>query len=277
MYHTVLSDIINTLRLTGLFNYSCIFIRTICWDILTLLWPVLSLVSFLTSHLLYSLYLCIPTPPSIIILLHSHSLPWLFPTMFGLSPLQIALSLCSPVHYGHSVSPHLSWEAVFVVQSLSHVQLFATPWTPANQASLSFTISRVCWNSCPLSQWCRPTISSSVTSFSSCPWFFPASESFPMSWLFSSGGQSIGASDLASVLPVNIQGSFPLGLIGLISLLPKRLSRVLCTTNWNSILWCSNTKGWVRFMSDWIRHQVLNPNVCSFTYRNCFSFQLYMD
>ena len=174
MYHTVLSDIINTLRLTGLFNYSCIFICTICWDILTLLWPVLSLVSFLTSHLLYSLYLCIPTPPSIIILLHSHSLPWLFPTMFGLSPLQIALSLCSPVHYGHSVSPHLSWEAVFVVQSLSHVQLFATPWTPANQASLSFTISRVCWNSCPLSQWCRPTISSSVTSFSSLPLIFPS-------------------------------------------------------------------------------------------------------
>ena len=65
---------------------------------------------------------------------------------------------------------------------------------------------RVCSNSCPLNQWCHPTISSSVAPFSSCPQSFPASGSFPMSWLFSSGGQSIGASASASVLPVNIQG-----------------------------------------------------------------------
>ena len=72
----------------------------------------------------------------------------------------------------------------------------------------------VCPDSCPLSQWCHPTISSSVVTFFSCLLSFPASGSFPVSWLFVSGGQSIGAS--ASVLPVNIQGWFPLGLTGTI-------------------------------------------------------------
>ena len=73
---------------------------------------------------------------------------------------------------------------------------------------------RACLNSCLLSQWCHPTISSSVSPFSSCPQFFPASGSFPMSWLFASGGQSIGTSAL--VLPMNIQDWFCLGLTGLI-------------------------------------------------------------
>ena len=75
----------------------------------------------------------------------------------------------------------------------------------------------VCSNSCPLSWWCHPTISSSATPFSSCLQSFPASGSFPMSWFFASGGQSIGASASASVLPLNIQGWFPLGLTGLVS------------------------------------------------------------
>ena len=83
-------------------------------------------------------------------------------------------------------------------------------------------------NSCPLSQWCHPTISSYVIPFSSCLQSFPASGSFPMSWLFSSGGQSIGAS--ASVLPVNIQGWFHLGLTGWIFLQSKGLSRVFSNT-----------------------------------------------
>ena len=73
---------------------------------------------------------------------------------------------------------------------------------------------KVCSNSYPLSQWCQPTISSSAAPFSSCPLSFPASESFPMNWLFTSGRQSIGAS--ASVFPMNIQGWFPLGLTDLI-------------------------------------------------------------
>ena len=70
---------------------------------------------------------------------------------------------------------------------------------------------RVCSNSCPLSRWCHPTISSSVIPFSSCPQSFPASGSFPMSQLFASGGQSIGVSASASVPPMNSQDWFPLG------------------------------------------------------------------
>ena len=68
---------------------------------------------------------------------------------------------------------------------------------------------RVCSNSCPLSLWCHPTISSSVAPFFSCLQSFPASESFPMSWLFTSGGQSIGALASVSVFPVTIQDWFP--------------------------------------------------------------------
>ena len=79
----------------------------------------------------------------------------------------------------------------------------------------------VCSNVCPLSQWCHPTISSSVASFSPCLQSFPASGSFPMSQIFASGGQSIGASASASVLPMNTQSWFPLGLIGFISLMSK--------------------------------------------------------
>ena len=71
----------------------------------------------------------------------------------------------------------------------------------------------VCPNSCPLSWWCHPTILSSVTPCSSCLQSFPASGSFPMRWLLASGGQSIGASASASVLPMNIQGWFPLNLL----------------------------------------------------------------
>ena len=89
---------------------------------------------------------------------------------------------------------------------------------------------RVCPSSCPLSQWCYLTISSSATLFSSCPQSFPASGSFPVSQLFTSGGQSIGASASASALPVSIQDWFPLGLTGLISLQSKGLSRVFCST-----------------------------------------------
>ena len=88
-------------------------------------------------------------------------------------------------------------------------------------------------NSHPLSQWYHPTISSSVVLFSSCPQSFLASESLLMSWLFLSGGQSIGASASASVLPMNIQDWFPLGLTSLISLQSKGLSRVFS----NTIVW----------------------------------------
>ena len=88
----------------------------------------------------------------------------------------------------------------------------------------------VCSNSCPLSRWCQATISSSVIPFSSCFQSFPGSGSFPMSQFFASGGQSIGASPSASVLPMNIQDWFPLGWTGWISLQSKGLSRVFSNT-----------------------------------------------
>ena len=91
-------------------------------------------------------------------------------------------------------------------------------------------------NSCPLSRWCHPTISSSVVPFS-CLHSFPASGSFPMSQLFASGGQNISVS--ASVLPVNIQGWFPLGVTGLISLRPRDSRLLLHHGLKASVLWCS--------------------------------------
>ena len=103
------------------------------------------------------------------------------------------------------------------------------PWTAARQASLSITTPGVYPNSCPLSWWYHLTISSSATP-SFCFQSFPASGSFPMSQLFTSGGQSIRASTSASVFPGNIQGWFPLGLTDLISLQFKGLSRVFSST-----------------------------------------------
>ena len=89
---------------------------------------------------------------------------------------------------------------------------------------------RVYPNSCPLSQWCHPAISSSVVPFSSCLQSFPASGSFSMSQFFTSGGQSIGVSASTSVPLMNIQDSFPLGWTGWISLQSKGHSRVFNTT-----------------------------------------------
>ena len=116
------------------------------------------------------------------------------------------------------------------VQLLSRVRLFATPWIAARQASLSITNSGVHSDSCPLSQWCHPAILSSVVPFSSCPQSLPASESFPMSQLFTWGGQSIEVSALASVLPKNTQDWSPLEWTGWISLQSKGLSRVFSNT-----------------------------------------------
>ena len=117
---------------------------------------------------------------------------------------------------------------VYMLFSHSIMSNSATPWTAACQASLSFTISQACSNSCPLSRWCHPTISSSVIPFSSCLQSFPASGSFLISWLFAPGGLCIGAS--ATLLLINIQDWFPLGLTGLISLQFKGLSRVFSNT-----------------------------------------------
>ena len=116
-----------------------------------------------------------------------------------------------------------------VVQLPSCVWLFPTVWTALCQASLSLTIW-VCPGSYPLNQWCRTAISLSVTLFSFCLQSYPASGSFPVSQLFTSGGWNIGTLASASVLPMNIQDWFPLRLTGLISLLSKGLSRVFSST-----------------------------------------------
>ena len=103
----------------------------------------------------------------------------------------------------------------------------------------------VCSNSLPLSRWCYPNISSSVTLFSSCPQSFPASGSFPMGGLFTLGGQSIGASTSASVLAMSIQSWFPIELTCLISLLSKGLSRVFyITTVWKNQFFSTQPSLW---------------------------------
>ena len=116
------------------------------------------------------------------------------------------------------------------VQSLSHVRLFATPWTAESQASCPLLTPGACLNSWPLSRWCHPTISSPVVPFPSCLQCFPASGSILMSWFFASGAQSIGASASASILPMNIQDWFPLRRTDWTSLQSKGLSRVFSNT-----------------------------------------------
>ena len=116
------------------------------------------------------------------------------------------------------------------VQSFSSVWLFVTPWTAALQASLSFTMSQ---NLLKLMSFESVMLSNHLVlclPFSSCLQSFPASGSFLIRWLFASNGQSNGASALASVLPMNIQDLFPLGLTGLISLQSNGLSRVFSNT-----------------------------------------------
>ena len=119
---------------------------------------------------------------------------------------------------------------------LSPVRLFVTPWTVQHARLLCPSPSlRACSNSCPLSRWYHPTISFSVIPFSSCLQSFPASGSFSGSLLFLSGGQSIGVSASASVLPMNIQGWFPLGLTGLISLCTRDSQESSSTPQFESI------------------------------------------
>ena len=121
------------------------------------------------------------------------------------------------------------YTAFVAALSLSHVQLFVTPRTAAPRLPCPSPSPRAGSNSCPLSRWCHPTISSFVVLFS-CFQSFPASGSFLMSQLFASSVQSIGASTSASVLPVTNQDWFLLGLTDLISLQSKGLSRVFSNT-----------------------------------------------
>ena len=131
----------------------------------------------------------------------------------------------------HHSGPMPSLCVLAVVQSISPVQLSATPWTAAHQALLSSTVSWSLLKLMSIDSWCYLTLSFSVAPFSFCLQSFPASGSFPMSWLFTSGGQSIGVSASASVLPMSTQGWFPLGLTDLISLQSKGLSRAVSSTS----------------------------------------------
>ena len=129
---------------------------------------------------------------------------------------------------------------VVVVLSLGHVLLFLTHELQHARLPCPSLSPEVYSNSCPLSQWCHPTISSSVALFS-YPQFFPGSWSFPMSWLFVSGGQSIGTSVLASAFPI----WFPLGLTDLIFFKSEGLSRVFSsTTIWKHQFFNNQSSFW---------------------------------
>ena len=136
--------------------------------------------------------------------------------------LQSCPTLCDPMGYR---LPGSSIHGIFQAKVLEWVAIAFSTMLPYPSPTLG-TYS----NSCPLSQWCHPTISSSVIPFSSSLQSFPVSGSFPRSQFFISGGQSIGVLALASGLPVNIQDWFPLGWTGCISLLSKGLSRVFFNT-----------------------------------------------
>ena len=116
------------------------------------------------------------------------------------------------------------------VQLLSRVWLFVSSWITAHQASHPLPTPGVQSNSCSLSWWCHPAISSSVVPFSSWPQSLLASESFPVSHLFTWGGQSTGVSASASFLPKNTQNWSPLGWTGWISLQSMGLSRAFSNT-----------------------------------------------
>ena len=134
-----------------------------------------------------------------------------FKPLFYLGTNEIILRITSVVTLRSWTESHMD-----SCCSVSRVLLFATLWIAAHQASLSFTISQGLLKLMLLSWWCHPTISASIVPFS-CLQSFPSSGSFPMSRLFTNGGQSTGASVSASVLPMNIQDWFPLGLTGWIS------------------------------------------------------------
>ena len=137
------------------------------------------------------------------------------------------------------LSLHLPWEIiclhsyVFSLLSVQFSSVVSDSLQPhaLQHARLPYpSTPRACWNSCPLSHWCHPTISSSVVPFSYCLQSFPASGSIQMNQFFALGGQNIGVSASASVFPMNIQDWFPFWWTGWISLQSKGLSRVFNTT-----------------------------------------------
>ena len=145
-----------------------------------------------------------------------NSLTWQHPNLNSSFFPTFQKKPCQATSYRHFFSwfpARLSFTGnVVFLQLLSHFWLFVTPELQHTRPLWSLLSPGVCLNLCPLNQWCHPTISSSAVPFSFCLQSFPASGSFPVSQLFSSGGQSIGAT--TSVLPMSIQGWFPLELSG---------------------------------------------------------------
>ena len=159
--------------------------------------------------------------------------------------MEIICYCCSAPVVSHSLWPHGLQLARFLCPPLS-------PW--------------VCSDSYLLSQWCSLTISSSATPFSFCLQSFSASGSFPMSQLYTSGDQSVGISASASVLPMDIQGLFPLGLTGLISLQSKGLPRVFSSsTVWKNQFFGTQPSLWSNshiFNEHWKNHSFDYKDIC---------------
>ena len=146
-------------------------------------------------------------------------------------------AVCPSIQLSHSVMSdsfvkHLFKPFINISVQFSHSVMSNSLWHGLQHARLPCPspTSRAYSNSCPLSWWCHPAISSSVIPFSSCPQSFSSSGSFPMSQLFTSGGRSIGVSASTSVFPMNIQDWFPLQSTDLMSLQSKGLSSIFSNT-----------------------------------------------
>ena len=162
----------------------------------------------------------------------------------SINPLFVSQALRSGIYYNVQFSCSVMSDSLWP-HELQHTRTPCPPPTPG-----------ACSNSRPLSRWFHPTISSSVDPFSSCPQSFPASGSFQMSQLFTSGSQSIGVSASALVLPMNIQDWFPLGWIGWISLQSKGLSRVKSINSSALSFLCSPTLTsiWSSLVAQRVKH-----------------------
>ena len=162
-------------------------------------------------------------------------------------PLFIVVQLLSPAWLCSPMDCSMPCFPVLHSVQFTHSVMSSSLWPHGLQharPSCSSPTSGVYSDSCPLSQWCHPTISSSVIPFSSCLQSFPASGTFVISQFFTSGGQSIEASASASVLPMNVQGWFPLGLTSLTSLLSKGLlqhHKSKTSVLWHSAFFYSTT------------------------------------
>ena len=184
-------------------------VNSFCWTLFCL-YIYIYVYIYIHIHIHIHMYICTCTYTYAYICIHIYIHIYIYIYMYSVFIyIFIYIGYPFPNYSAYLQRTGINWiVSVVAVQLLSHVWLFATSWTAACQASLSITISRNLLKFIS-SQWCHPAISSSVVPFSSCPQSFPASGSFQMSQLFTSGGQSIGASASASDLPINLQGLFP--------------------------------------------------------------------